>query len=121
MRAVALTMPVVTVFAEPSGVPIVSTGSPVRTRDESPSRTVGSFVASICNTATSLESSTASTRALNSRRSIRRTVASLACPTTYAVVRMIPSAPTIKPDPAPAIARGPFSGDSAGCVAADLK
>ncbi|VWB81404.1 hypothetical protein BME24068_03861 [Burkholderia metallica] len=114
---VALTMPAVTVLPEPSGAPIVITGSPARTFDESPTRTNGSFVALTRNTATSLCESTASTVALNSRRSVSRTVTSLASATTCAEVRISPSALTMKPEPLPDTARGDVSGAGAcGCA-----
>ncbi len=107
---VALTMPAVTVLPDPSGAPIVITGSPARTFAESPMRTNGSFVAVTRSTATSLCGSTASTVALNSRRSVSRTVTSVASSTTCAEVRIRPSALTMKPEPLPDTARGAVSG-----------
>ena len=106
-------MPAVTVLPDPSGAPIVITGSPARTFDESPTRTNGSFVALTRSTATSLCGSTASTVALNSRRSVSRTVTSVASSTTCADVRIRPSALTMKPEPLPDTARGDVSGAGA--------
>ena len=94
-------MPAVTVFSKPKGDPIAATHSPVLARFESPMRTTGRLVASILTSATSVRRSTPSTLALNSRLSVSFTVTSVASATTWALVRMVPSALTIKPEPWP--------------------
>ena len=87
-REVALTMPAVTLFSKPNGEPIATTHSPGRSFDGSPRRTVGRFFASIFSTATSVCSSTPTTFAVYSRRSVVFTVTSSAFSTTCALVRM---------------------------------
>ena len=100
-RDLALTMPEVTVLSRPYGVPIATTHSPTRVASGLPILTIGRFFASIFSTATSVVRSLPSTFALNSRRSVRRTVTSSAPSTTCALVSTIPSAPTMKPEPIP--------------------
>ena len=106
VRALALTMPDVTVFSKPYCEPIATTHSPTLMRLGSPAFTVGKFLASIFNTAMSVVLSLPSTLALNSRLSVSRTVTSSASATTCALVRMIPSGLTMKPDPKPRIGPG---------------
>jgi hypothetical protein len=81
-------MPAVTVFSSPNGEPIAATHSPTFSLPGSPSVTVGSPVASIFTTATSVRRSAPTTLAVNSRRSVSRTVTSDASATTWALVRM---------------------------------
>ncbi len=97
----ALTMPAVTVFSRPNGEPIAATHSPTFSFDGSPSLTVGSPVASIFTTATSVRVSAPITFALNSRLSVILTVSSEASATTCAFVRMYPSGVMMNPEPCP--------------------
>ena len=53
-RPLALTMPIVTVWPTPSGLPTASTTSPTRTASESPSASVCRLVPSTFSTARSL-------------------------------------------------------------------
>ncbi len=94
-------MPAVTVFSSPKGEPIAITHSPTRSRATSPMRTVGKRVASILTTATSVRRSAPTTRAVNSRSSLRVTTTSSAPSTTCALVKMKPSAVRMKPEPTP--------------------
>ena len=64
-RSVALTIPCVTVWPTPKGLPIASTRSPTRTFWLSASGTVGRWWASILTTAMSLLASSPITLALN--------------------------------------------------------
>ena len=72
----ALTIPAVTVKVKfsPSGLPIASTHSPMRTESEFPNCAVGSPLVSILMTATSVLGSVPTTRAVNSRLSYSFTV-----------------------------------------------
>ena len=83
-------MPAVTVNvnASPRGLPIASTHSPMRVESELPNETLGRPVAGILMTATSVEGSVPTVRAVNSRLSRRRTVTRLAPSTTWLLVRM---------------------------------
>ncbi len=72
-RALALTMPDVTVFSRPKGVPMAMTHSPTLRRLTSPTTTAGNLDASIFSTATSVRLSAPTTLALNSRLSVRVT------------------------------------------------
>ncbi|MDT4853307.1 hypothetical protein FQZ97_875680 [compost metagenome] len=82
---------------------MASTHSPTCNWLTSPTLTTGRFLASIFITATSVCGSEPSTLALNSRRSVSFTVTSLASCTTCALVRMMPSLLTMKPEPSPRI------------------
>ena len=94
-------MPAVTVFSKPNGEPMASTHSPTLICAGSPSFTTGRPLASIFTTAMSVALSAPTTLPLNSRRSMRRTRTSSAPSTTCALVRMVPSASTMKPEPMP--------------------
>ncbi len=94
-------MPAVTVFSKPKGEPIATTHSPTRLFAGSPSFTVGRFFASIFTTAMSVVWSSPATLPLNSRRSESFTRTSSAPSTTCALVRMVPFASTMKPEPMP--------------------
>ena len=102
-RPLALTTPAVTLFSKPNGEPMASTHSPTASWRVLPSGSVGKPLASILSTATSVLSSWPSTLALNSRRSVNLTVTSSAPRTTWALVRIRPSALTMKPEPWPRI------------------
>ena len=81
-------MPAVTELSNPNGEPIAMTHSPALSPAGLPMRTTGSFAASILSTATSVRTSTPTTFARYSRRSVVRTVTSRAWSTTCALVRM---------------------------------
>src|SRR5512145_36285 len=100
-RDLALTMPAVTVFSKPYGEPIASTHSPTCTLSADGSLTVGRFDASIFSTATSLPLSRPTTFAVYSRLSVSLTVTTDAPSTTCALVRIVPSVLTMKPEPWP--------------------
>ena len=100
-RALALTMPAVTVLSRSKGEPMAITHSPTRSLPTSPKRTVGRPLASILSTATSVRLSAPTTLALNSRLSVRRTMTSSAPSTTWALVITRPSAATMNPEPTP--------------------
>jgi hypothetical protein len=100
-RALALTMPAVTVFSSPKGEPMAITHSPTFRRLTSPIFTKGRPVASIFTTATSVRLSAPMMRALNSRLSVSVTMTSSAPSTTCALVMMKPSALRMKPEPTP--------------------
>ena len=102
-RPLALTTPAVTVFSNPNGDPMASTHSPTLRSLVLPRMTVGRFLASILSTATSVLGSAPSTLAKNSRRSVSFTITSRASRTTCALVRMMPSALTMKPEPCPRV------------------
>ena len=87
--------------SSPYGAPMATTHSPTRVAAGLPVFTVGRSLASILSTATSVTLSLPSTLALNSRWSVSFTVTSSASATTWALVRIMPSAPTMKPDPMP--------------------
>ncbi len=92
-------MPAVTVFSKPKGEPMASTHSPTFRRLASPRRTAGRPVASILISATSERRSLPITLAVNSRLSVSRTVTVSPASTTWALVRMNPSALMMKPEP----------------------
>src|SRR5882762_4769537 len=91
-------MPAVTLFSKPNGAPIAST--------HSPTFSVGRSLAPILMMAISDFGSTPTTLAVYSRRSVRRTVTSLAPLTTCALVMMTPSGPMMNPEPSPRIGCG---------------
>src|ERR1700738_1887160 len=99
-------MPAVALFSKPNGAPIASTHSPTLSPRESPSFTVGRSLAGILMIAMSDFGSTPTTLAVNSRRSVRRTVTSLAPWTTCALVMMTPSGRMMNPEPSPRIGCG---------------
>src|SRR5580700_7001452 len=99
-------MPAVALFSKPNGAPIASTHSPTLSPRESPSLTVGRSLAAILITAISDLVSTPTTLAVYSRRSVRRTVTSLAPLTTWALVMMTPSGRMMNPEPSPCMGWG---------------
>src|SRR2546429_8786438 len=99
-------MPAVALFSKPNGAPIASTHSPTLSERDSPSLTVGRSLAEIFRIAMSDLGSTPTTLAVYSRRSVRRTVTSLAPSTTCALVMMTPSGRMTKPEPSPRIGCG---------------
>src|SRR6267143_128963 len=99
-------MPAVTLFSKPNGAPIASTHSPTFSVRESPSFTVGRSLAPILMMAISDFGSTPTTLAVYSRRSVRRTVTSLAPLTTCALVMITPSGLMMNPEPSPRIGCG---------------
>ncbi len=102
LRLSELTMPVVSVPSKPNGLPMASTFCPTTSASESPSRTVGSLrPASIRISARSLRESVPSTFALYDFISESFTVSCELPRTTWLLVRMVPSALTMKPDPVP--------------------
>src|SRR4029077_2817626 len=94
-------MPAVGLFSKPNGAPIASTHSPTFSPRESPILTVGRSLAAILMIAMSDFLSTPTTLAVYSRRSVRRTVTSLAPSTTCALVMMTPSGRMMNPEPSP--------------------
>src|SRR5213082_2967483 len=99
-------MPAVALFSKPNGAPIASTHSPTLSPRESPILTVGRSLAGMRRIAISDFGSTPTTLAVYSRRSVRRTVTSLAPSTTCALVMMTPSGRMTKPEPSPRIGCG---------------
>src|SRR5947208_2605360 len=99
-------MPAVALFSKPNGAPIASTHSPTLSERDSPSLTVGRSLAEIFRIAMSDLGSTPTTLAVYSRRSVRRTVTSLAPFTTCALVMITPSGRMMNPDPSPRIGCG---------------
>src|SRR5256884_159561 len=99
-------MPAVALFSKPNGAPIASTHSPTLSPRESPSLTVGRFMEGMHRIAMCDFGSTPTTLAVYSRRSVRRTVASLAPSTTCALVMMTPSGRMMNPEPSPRIGCG---------------
>jgi hypothetical protein len=87
-RSLALTMPVVTVWSRPNGLPIAITGSPTCSLSESPNGSVGRPVASIFSSAMSVLPSLPTTRARCSLWSPRWTTISAASRTTWKLVTM---------------------------------
>src|SRR2546421_496096 len=106
VRPLALTMPAVALFSKPNGAPIASTHSPTLSPRESPILTVGRSLAGMRRIAISDFGSTPTTLAVYSRRSVRRTVTSLAPLTTCALVMMTPSGRMMNPEPSPRIGCG---------------
>src|SRR6184192_1029233 len=99
-------MPAVALFSKPNGAPIASTHSPTLSPRESPILTVGRSLAGMRRIAISDFGSTPTTLAVYSRRSVRRTVTSLAPSTTCALVMMTPSGRMMNPEPSPRIGCG---------------
>src|SRR5437764_758799 len=99
-------MPAVALFSKPNGAPIASTHSPTLSPRESPILTVGRSLAGMRRIAISDFGSTPTTLAVYSRRSVRRTVTSLAPLTTCALVMMTPSGRMMNPEPSPRIGCG---------------
>jgi len=101
VRANADTMPMVTVWPTPNGLPIASTRSPTWSSSESCSSRngTGSRPTSILSTARSVLSSERTRVASNSRRSASTTRISSASLITWWLVTISPSAPTITPEP----------------------
>ncbi len=89
-RPVALTMPCVTVWPSPSGLPIASTGSPTRSRSERPSGMIGSVPSWIRSTARSVSRSTPTSVAGASRPSRSWTRICAARSMTWLLVTMWP-------------------------------
>ncbi len=87
-RPFALTIPIVTVWPMPSGLPTASTTSPTCTLSELPSGSVCRFVPSIFSTARSLGASVPTTFASNVRPSVSSTLTWSAPSTTWLLVRM---------------------------------
>ena len=98
-RALALTMPAVTVLFSPKGLPTAITHSPTLIFSESPTGRVGRFLPSILMSARSVALSVPMMRAENSRLSLSVTVSSSAPSTTWLLVTMYPSLLMITPEP----------------------
>ena len=116
-RALALTMPAVTVLSKPKGEPMAMTHSPTLSLPTSPIRSSGRLLASIFSTATSVRRSRPTTLALNSRLSVSVTMTSSASSTTWALVITKPSAPITKPEPRPRRCGASSSSSSSGAGA----
>src|SRR5213592_4290121 len=101
LRALALTMPAVTVACRPNGEPTAMTQSPTCIRSESPSRANLNWPlpSSSLSTARSVFLSRPTTFALCLPPSSVMTSISVAFSTTCALVRAIPVASTITPEP----------------------
>ncbi|EXI69984.1 MAG: hypothetical protein AW07_04202 [Candidatus Accumulibacter sp. SK-11] len=100
-------MPALALLSKPKGEPMARTHSPTRVLLAEPILTAGRSFASIFRTATSLAVSRPSTLALNSRLSLSLTMTSSAPSTTWALVRIVPSGLTMKPDPRPRAGASP--------------
>lgn len=100
-RPLALTTPAETLLSNPNGEPIASTHSPTFKSRVPPRCITGRPLAAIQSTATPVFGSEPNTLATNSRRSVSSTVTSLASRTTWALVRIRPSALMMKPEPWP--------------------
>ena len=98
-RPLALTIPEVTVWFKPNGLPIAMTGSPTSSFSESPNGITGRFDASILMSAMSVFGSLPITFALNSLASLSLTEISVAFSTTWLLVRIYPSLLMMNPDP----------------------
>ncbi len=83
VRAIAETMPLVTVWPMPNGLPIASTRSPTSRSSESPIGSAGRPSLSMSSSAMSAASSAPITRAWNSRRSEVTTMISSAASITW--------------------------------------
>jgi hypothetical protein len=96
----AETMPLVTVWPTPKGLPTARTKSPTSSSSESPKESEGSSSprVSILSTARSVRSSAPNTWASNSRRSARATVISSAPSITWLLVTMSPASSTFVHD-----------------------
>ena len=102
----ALTMPEVTVWRRPNGLPIATTKSPTSSLSESPMSTAVRSLDGIRSTATSLSGSEPTSSASSSRSSARRTLISSAWAMTWWLVRTRPClAFTITPEPRPRTSR----------------
>src|SRR5438309_1288214 len=98
-RPTALTIPIVTVWLRPKGLPMASTYSPTWSLSESAQGMVGRSLASTWMTAMSVLGSVPTTLALSSRLSESRTRISSAFETTWLFVMMYPLGSAITPDP----------------------
>src|SRR5712692_5742291 len=98
-RPTALTIPIVTVWLRPKGLPMASTYSPTWSLSESAQGMVGRSLASTWMTAMSVFGSVPTTLALSSRLSESRTRISSAFETTWLFVMMYPLGSAITPDP----------------------
>ena len=87
-RPSAETMPEVTVWPKPKGLPIASTMSPTRSVSEEPKVVAGRSVASTCSTARSVSGSLPTTLASSFLPSESDTSISSAASTTWLLVRM---------------------------------
>ena len=105
-RPTALTMPCVTVWLSPNGLPRASTTSATSTRLLSASATTGYPAPGSFSTARSVFGSVPTSRAETSRRSASVTRMSCAPSTTWLLVRTNPSAVTMTPEPSPRSRRG---------------
>ncbi len=93
-------MPAVTLWLNPYGLPMASTGSPTRTALESPSASTGSGRLGVTfSSAMSVARSAPTTQAGSSRPSNRRMRRSTTPRTTCSLVRMKPSLLMMKPVP----------------------
>ena len=101
VRATAETMPLVTVWPTPKGLPIARTRSPTSSSSESRSSSAGrrSPPTSMRRMARSVRSSVRRICASNSRRSASTTVISSAPRMTWWLVTISPAASTITPEP----------------------
>lgn len=88
LRPSAETMPLVTVWPTPKGLPMASTWSPTWSSSELPSTIAGSLSISILSTARSVSGSVPITLARVWRLSLRVTSISSAPSTTWLLVRM---------------------------------
>ena len=88
LRPSALTMPLVTVWPTPNGLPIASTLSPTSSWSELPSTITGSLSSVIFSTARSVSGSVPITLAWVRRLSLSITSISSAPSTTWLLVRM---------------------------------
>src|SRR5881397_3203390 len=98
-RPTALTIPIVTVWLRPKGLPMASTYSPTWSLSESAQGMVGRSLASTWMTAMSVLGSVPTTLALSSRLSESRSRISSALDTTWLFVMMYPLGSAITPDP----------------------
>ena len=85
-RSLALTIPVVTVWSRPNGLPIAITGSPTCSRSESPRGSTARAEESIFSKARSVGGSVPTTRAACSVPRERRTTMSPPLATTWLLV-----------------------------------
>jgi hypothetical protein len=101
VRASAETIPCVTVWPTPNGLPIASTTSPTSISSLSRKASAGSRSAPAAtrSTARSVRGSRPRIVAVNSRRSDSTTVISSASPITWLLVTITPAGSTITPEP----------------------
>src|ERR1700730_617655 len=109
-RPSALTMPIVTVWLSPNGLPIASTTSATSTRPESPKAKTGKSFPGSLTIARSVLGSAPMSLPVSSRRSARVTLMSCAPSTTWLLVITMPSAVTSTPEPRLRSRCGPSSG-----------